>query len=321
VSRYAALLALSTMFLFLAHQGPHSPAADDKPAPVSIRKGEGQLDVLIDGKPFFSYQYDTQKPELRRPVIHPLHAPDGAVITQLGEVPGKRTAHYWHTGLWVAHQNFTQGNNWQMDADPEAKPRKYSGLLHRGFDQITNGETGRFVERLEWDDVKGDTILLEETRTVSVPHRPAERRVIDLELVLKARAKPVTLQATPYQILALRPVNAMVPAFSKDAAITNSEGQKNPKDGEPAKWIDVTGPLDGKTVGVSLFNHPDNLRHPTPCLNFSNQTIGLAPTHKQAHTLQPNESLRLRFRVLVHAGTPTEAKVAGEYEAYCKGNQ
>jgi hypothetical protein len=44
----------------------------------------------------------------------------------------------------------------------------------------------------------------------------------------------------------------------------------------------------------------------------------LSPTHKQPHTLQPKESLRLRFRVLVHSGTPAEAKVADEYEGYCK---
>jgi hypothetical protein len=190
------------------------------------------------------------------------------VISQLGEIPGKRTAHYWHTGLWIAHQNFTRGNNWQMDADPKVTPRKYSSLLHRSFEDVSSGKIGRIVEKLGWDDIKGTAILLDETRTITVPHRPADRRVIDFDLVLRTRREPVTLNATPYQIIAFRDLNSMVPAFSKEAVITNSEGQKNPKDGEPAKWIDVSGLVDGQMVGVALLNHPDNLRHPTPCMNF-----------------------------------------------------
>ncbi len=314
--RGAALLlaGLAALPLLASGQG-----AGGKPGPVVMRQGDGQLQVEIDGRPFFTYHHDTSKPELRRPHIHPLHGPTGSVLTQLGEIPGQRKAHYWHTGLWLAHQNFTQGNNWQLDADPRAKPRRYSSILHRGFDEVGSGAAGRFVERLTWDNVAGDTVLVEETRTVTVPHRPAERRVIDFDVVLKPRAKPVTLNPTPYHLISLRAVNALVPAFSKEAFITNSEGQKNPKDGALAKWIDVSGRLDGKTVGVSLFNHPENFRHPTPCLNFANQTIGLSPTHREAHTLEPGKSLRLRFRVLVHAGTPAEAGVAREYERYAAG--
>ncbi len=293
--------------------------AIDGPDAVAIKQDANRLQVMIDGQPFFTYHYDTAKPDLRRPQIHPLHGPAGEVLTQLGEVPGQRKAHYWHTGLWIAHQKFTQGNNWQLDPDPNTKTPRYSGMRHRAFEAVRSGQTARFVERLEWDNVAGDAILLEETRTVSIPRRPASRRVIDFELVLQARREPVTLQATPYQLLALRAVNALVPAFSKDAVITNSAGEVNPRDGAPAKWIDVSGRLGGKALGVSLFNHPGNFRHPTPCLNFANQTIGLSPTHREPYTIAAGKALRLRFRVLVHAGTVADAQVAQEYEDYSAG--
>jgi hypothetical protein len=313
-----SLLAWCCAGLMALLVGPGGGTPAGKPEPVSIRKADDRLEVLLDGKPFFTYQYDTSRPELRRPIIHPLHGPSGAVLTQLGEVPGKRTAHYWHTGLWIAHQKFTDGNNWQMDADPAARPRQYSSILHRGFDEVRSGDVGRFVERLQWDNIKGDRVLLEETRTVTIPHRPPERRVIDFDLVLKARGRPITLMATPYQLVSVRAINALVQAFNKEAFITNSAGQKDPKDGTPAKWIDVTGPLDGKQVGITLLSHPANVPHPTPCLNFANQTIGLAPTHQQAQTLPADGVLRLRYRVLVHAGTPAEAGVTDEYEAFAR---
>ena len=82
-----------------------SAAAGEKG--VVVHKGEGQLEVSIDKKPFFTYQHDTQKPEQRRPIIHPLHGPTGAVITQMGEVPGKRTAPRRSSAVKLGRRNAT----------------------------------------------------------------------------------------------------------------------------------------------------------------------------------------------------------------------
>jgi hypothetical protein len=322
VCRYSRLggIALVTLSIGSLLSLPGASGIEDRgdKGPVTIQQTDQELRVFVDGKAFFTYRYDTSDPDLPRPVIHPLHGPTGAVLTQMGEVPDKREKHFHHTGLWIAHQNFTGGNNWQMDADPKKKPAKYSRLLHRKFQKAGGGNPAQFIEYLEWDSTDGKTILVKELRTVTIPHRPADRRVIDFDLNLEAKGNPVTLNPTPYHLLAVRAIDSMVPAFSKEAVITNSEGQKNPKDGTPAKWIDVTGPVGGKMVGISLFNHPGNFRHPTPCLNFVNQTIGLSPTHKEAYTLAPGKGLNLRIRVLVHAGTVAEAGVAQEYEIYCK---
>jgi hypothetical protein len=61
-----------------------STAAREK-GTVDVDKENGTLRVSIDGKPFFTYRYDTSNPELPRPVIHPLHGPTGEVITQTGD--------------------------------------------------------------------------------------------------------------------------------------------------------------------------------------------------------------------------------------------
>jgi hypothetical protein len=296
---------------------------DGKMVPVTIEKthddkGEAVLKIAIEQVPFFSYQFHTGNINLPRPVIHPLFGPNGEVLTQLGEIPDKRTAHFWHTGMWISHQNFSGGNNWQIDADPHAKKLQYSRLVHQKFEKILVGNPAKFVEFLHWQNTGNTATLLKETRTVSIPKRPPEKRVIDFDLVFTAQGKDFTFNKTPYHLLAVRAVNSMVPALNKDAAITNSEGQQNPKDGAAAKWIDVSGPVNGKKVGITLFNHPNNFRHPTPCLNFGNQTIGLSPTHSESYTLKAGQSLHLRYRALVHAGMVGEAGVAQEYESYCK---
>lgn len=299
----------------LVGAGPAAAKAEDD---VAIKETADTLEVRLSDKPFFSYRYNTKDAELRRPIFHPLLGPGGKTITQLGEVPDKKVAHFHHTALWIAHQNWSAKglpncDNWQMN-------KNCTRIEHVKFEAIESGPlAARFIEKLNWLDTKGEKTLLAETRTVTVPKRPAASRIIDIDLTLKAQDLPVTLNKTPYHLLACRVLDAMLP--KNGGAITNSEGKKNPPDGAIAAWIDISGKLDGAEQGVALFNHPKNDRQPTPCLQFGGQTIGLSPTHKEALTIEPDKEARFRFRVLVHAGNVEDGKVAAEYEAYSKAGQ
>jgi hypothetical protein len=285
-------------------------AADE----VQIKEGADALEISVSGKPFVTYRYNTKDPELPRPYFHPVLGPSGKTITQLGEIPGKKEAHFHHTALWIAHQNFAAKgqpacDNWQMN-------KNCTRIEHLKFEAVESGAlAARFIEKLNWLNHKGDKTLLAETRTVTIPKRPAESRVLDIDIRLMAQDLPVTFNKTPYHLLAVRVLNAMLPA--KGGVMINSEGQKNPGDGAPAKWIDISGKLDDELQGVALFNHPDNPRQPTPCLQFAGQTIGLAPSHKEPLTIDAGKEVRFRYRVLVHAGGVEEAKVGDEYDTYC----
>jgi hypothetical protein len=289
--------------------------ADDE---VKIKETADTLDAALSGKPFFTYRYNTKDAELRRPIFHPVVGPTGKTITQLGEVADKKVAHFHHTGLWIAHQNWAAKglpncDNWQMN-------KNCTRIEHVKFEAIESGPlAARFIENLNWLDTKGEKTLLAETRTVTVPKRPAASRIIDVDLTLKAQDLPVTLNKTPYHLLACRVLDAMLP--KNGGAMTNSEGKKNPPDGAVANWIDISGKLDGDEQGVALFNHPKNERQPTPCLQFAGQTTGLSPTHKEPLTIESGKEVRFRFRVLVHAGNVEDGKVAAEYEAYSKAGQ
>lgn len=302
--------------LFVHAGADEARQADDKAEAVRIEEKPDTLEIGTGGQAFTSYRYNTKDPELPRPYFHPVVGPTGKTITQLGEVAGKREKHFHHTALWIAHQNFAaQGDkpcdNWQIGRPNSSK------IEHVKFESLTGGAlAGRFIEKLRWLNVKGDKTLLEETRTVTIPKRPATSRLLDIEIVLTGQDVAVTLNKTPYHVLAVRVLDAMLPA--KGGAITNSNGAKNPPDGAAASWIDISGRLDDQWQGVALFNHPENLRQPTPCLQFAGQTIGLSPSHKEAITIEPGKTLRLRYRVLVHAGNVDEGKVAEEYEAYVK---
>lgn len=275
-----------------------------------LSQGPESVEIWLDGTRFALYRYNTSDPELPRPYFHPILGPTGAPLTQDGEIPGTKQAHFHHTGLVLAHQKFTDGNNWQIGPN-------FSRMRHQCFDVMQSGPlAGRFVERLEWLNVKGDRVLFREVRTVTVPMREASGRTIDIDTTITCGDTAVVWEATPYHLLAVRPPDEMLAAHG--GTITNSEGMKNPADGVPAQWIDYSGPHGGGTAGVALFNHPSNLRHPTPCLNFANQTIGLSATHREPYAWKPGESLRFRFRALFHAGDAAQAQVQREYEAYAQ---
>jgi hypothetical protein len=290
------------------------PPTNDKG--VNIKESKDLLEIFSEGKPFVTYRFNTKDKELPRPYFHPLIGPGGQTITQVGEVPGKRVAHFHHTALWIAHQKFVakgeaECDNWQI-----GRPNS-SRIEHVRFENKESGALAcRFTERLNWLNVKGDRVLLEETRLVTIPRLPPARRIIDLDIRLRAVNLAVTFQRTPYHLLACRVLNEMLPG--KGGVITNSAGAQSPADGAPASWIDISGQLAGAWQGVALFNHADNFRNPTPCLQFARQTIGLSPTHREPHTLEPKQELRLRFRVFVHSGNVADGRVAAEYQAYVK---
>jgi hypothetical protein len=156
-------------------------------------------------------------------------------------------------------------------------------------------------------------VVFREVRSVTIPARESRRRCLDVDTVITCGDQPATWNATPYHLLAIRVPDEML--VSRGGVLVNSEGQKNPPDGTPARWLDYSGPLNG-ACGVALFDHPKNPRHPTRWLNFQSQTIGAAPAHQEPYAWKPGESLRFRYRVYLHAGDAAAGAVAREYEAF-----
>jgi len=279
-----------------------------QPPGVIFSQTPDRVEITLAGAPFATYRYNTTDPELPRPYFHPIVGPTGVAITQDGEKPGTKEAHFHHTGLVLAHQNFTGGNNWQIGPT-------FSRMRHLAFDAMQSGPLqGRFIQRLEWPSAAGDRVVFRETRAVSVPAREASRRCLDVDTTITCGDQPATWNATPYHLLAIRVPDAMV--VGKGGVITNSEGQKDAATaGAPARWLDFSGPLGGM-AGVAIFDHPENLRHPTPWLNFENETVGAAPTYKEPYAWNPGEARRFRYRVYFHTGDVKAGRVAEEYAAY-----
>ena len=84
-----------------------------------------------------------------------------------------------------------------------------------------------------------------------------------------------------------------------------------------APWVDYTGTIDGKKVGISIMNHPTSFRYPS---DWHVRAYGLFAANpwilKGENTLQKGESLTLKWRVYAHEGDAEAGKVADVFAGY-----
>ena len=114
--------------------------------------------------------------------------------------------------------------------------------------------------------------------------------------------------------------------------IVNSTGIRDSDTwGKRADWCDYYSEHDGKTYGVAIFDHPQNLRHPTWWQARDYGLFGANPfgqhdyenlkdqPHIGDYTIPAGGSLTLRYRFYFHNGDEKAAKIAEHYADYSAG--
>jgi len=111
----------------------------------------------------------------------------------------------------------------------------------------------------------------------------------------------------------------------------NAEGLETEKNawGKRSAWMDYFGEKDGEKLGVAIFDHPSNPKHPTfwhargyglfAANIFGERDFLADKTRDGSVTLRPGGQLRLRYRVVIHPGDVTSAGIAGLYREYAAG--
>jgi len=117
-----------------------------------------------------------------------------------------------------------------------------------------------------------------------------------------------------------------------DGHIVLSSG---PRDGDAwgkkAEWCEYHGPVNGKIVGIAMFDHPENLRHPTTwhvrdygllaANPFGLHDFEKAPAGTGKFTLPKGQSLKFRYRIYLHEGDEKSAGVQQRYDEYKAGKK
>jgi hypothetical protein len=173
--------------------------------------------------------------------------------------------------------------------------------------------------------MEGNNPILTESRVMTFYSDP-KLRYFDVDITLTASAL-VTFGDGKDGAFGIR----LRPVLQEDKGvshITNADGLVGEKElwGKPSDWCDYSGEIKGETLGVAILDHPDNPRHPVRWHArayglFAANPFGLSvftndKTQNGAMTLAAGQSVRYRYRVIIHPGAAKDADIAGLYAKY-----
>ncbi|MGH9898228.1 MAG: PmoA family protein, partial [Pyrinomonadaceae bacterium] len=124
-----------------------------------------RVDIFIDGKPFTSYIFSE---DLRKPVLFPLHASSGTIVTRgfpLEPRAGERVDHPHHVGLWFNYESVNGVDFWNNStARNPQEQAKMGTIYHRQIKRAQNGrENGELVTESDWIMPDKSRVITEHT--------------------------------------------------------------------------------------------------------------------------------------------------------------
>ena len=159
---------------------------------------------------------------------------------------------------------------------------------------------------------------------------------MDWEITLHASNGQVTFGDTKEGSMAIR-LNPSMQLMTTKAMksrgetakghIINSEGVTDGKTwGKRAAWCDYYGPVKGEVVGIAIFDHPSNPRHPTwwhvrDYGLFAVNPFGIHDFEKKPagtgdFVIPAGQSATFKYRFYFHKGDEKQGKVAEHFRDY-----
>lgn len=296
------------------------------------KEGKGAT-VKYDGKLVTNYVVG----DSNKSYLWPLIGPGGRAMTRaypMNKVDGERHDHPHHRSVWFGHQNIGGFDTWhepltwlERKGSEEQKKKRLAGLgstVHRSFRKLEgNRDRATIVAVNDYVGNDGRKLLADE-RTL-VFRIGMDQLILDFDIVFIAEHGDCRIGDMKDSGLSVRVPTSMDVDSKKGGRILNSEGQTDRGAwGKRAKWVSYTGPVEGKTMGVAVLNHPKSFRHPTPWhvrtygLFTANPfgTRAIAREKDGAFTLKKGESFTLRHRVIFHEGDTDSAKIAEAWQTY-----
>lgn len=289
---------------------------------VKITELPDKIKVEVNGKLFTEYNFK----DVPRPYFYPVIGPTGVNITRnwpMKEVENEDRDHIHHRSLWFTHGS-VNGQDFWAEGDKSGK------IVHDKFLEISSGpQAGVIRSQNKWVAVNGQ-IICTDTRTHKFYSQP-DGQIMDFEVTIHASHGGVTFGDTKEGSMAIRLGPTMqVEGKIAGGHIINSSGDRdNSAWGKRAIWCDYYGPIDNQVIGVAIFDHPQNPKHPTwwhvrTYGLFAANPFGVHDFEKKpagtGNIVIPNgQSLAFKYRFYFHKGDEKQGRVAERYREYAEG--
>lgn len=296
---------------------------------------ENKVDVAIGGRPFTSFLYpDT----LEKPVLYPLHAANGTVVTRsfpLQSRAGDPTDHPHHIGLWFNFESLNGLDFWNNSyAIPANKKNLYGWVRTDRILETKSGDTGVLIYHANWTDQQKNIILEETTRYEFSGNE--NQRVIDRFTTLKAD-KDAFFKDAKDGMLGLRLAHELQMPTTEDQNFTDDKGNVTVVKGGTDKvangnyitsagktgndawssrgiWCKVFGKMGADSVSIAIIDHPKNPNYPTFwhargyglfAANPLGEKIFTNGKSEKMLTLKKGESVTFRYQIVINNGSKT----------------
>ena len=320
-----SLLTASVLLAGCGHMSGIKPGSkiSRKPKSVTIARLDGKLRVAIRGELFTEYHYK----EFAKPILYPVIGPHGIGMTRNWPlkkgVAGEAADHPHHKSLWFTHGSVNGVDFW-------GEGSKSGRIEHDKILKIESPAARAVIQTANKWLAPGDKVICTDTSTIAFAEVPGGR-VIDYEITIHASHGAVTFGDTKEGTMGIRMNPALRLELGKrknkvkgTGQAINSEGDRGKQLwGKRAKWVDYWAPINGKTVGVAIFDHPTNPRHPTwwhareyglvAANAFGLRHFEKKPPGTGDMTIKAGESVTFRYRFFFHEGDALQAKIAERY--------
>ena len=258
-----------------------------------------------------------------KPYFHPVALTDGTQLTWL-----RPPDHPWHRGIWFSWKYINSLNYWEEDRKTGLSEGRTE--LHTVKVHLDKNYSARIEMTLSYHPPNEPPVLTEKrSLTISTPDKNG-CYYIDWKSTFTAGCKDVLLDRTPpvdskgrkrsggYAGLSVR--------IAKDTSnwqVVDSAGRKGMQaNAQNANWLDFTFDTpDSKSAGIAIFDHPQNLRHPTPWYVIMRENTPFAyfspaALYNKSYTLPAKNTLTLRYRILIHPGQTDKALLENQWKAF-----
>ena len=317
----AALLCLSvTNTGFVNAKDPESGDL-----PVKLTNTGEEVKVKIGGERFTDFDYRGYG----KPILYPIYGPGQVGMTRnwpMKEgVKGEAHDHPHHKSMWISHE-ISGVDFWGESAGK---------VITENVELDFVGQKNVLRSTSVWRKKSDDTPMLTDQTTFWFGG-DEESRWIDCLIVFQANYGDIQFDDTKEGLFAIRthPDLRLTAAPNRGVdevfgTAVNSEGITGKAIwGKKARWLLYKGEIDGQPMSIAMYDHPDNLRHPT---TWHARDYGLVTANPfgmhhflkkekgaGAFKIAKDDSLKLKYRVEFFRGAVSTEDVEAKYQQFAK---
>jgi hypothetical protein len=290
---------------------------DGKPV-IKLEEKADRVSVTIDGELFTEYIFAGYEKPILYPVIGPYKTRMTRDYPMKEGTPAEADDHPHHKSIWFGHMEVSGESFWHS-GETAGKTVQVSIRVEGNCIHSTNRLVG-----------KAGDLVATDSRVICFD-ADGTNRYIDYQVTYHASESPIQFGDNKDGQMGIRmhPKLRISGPVAVGKAINARGVREDEIWGKRAEWIDYWGEIDGHTVGIAIFDHPKNFRHPTW---WHARAYGLVSANPFGihhfeekddaslgdYLLPKGESLSFRHRFVFHPGDYEQADIASLYDQWVK---